>query len=797
MLRSGLAAAWMLAGLSLNASGPDLNKATYRGLEPDAFMKRWLVTRPIPVFPDTSGERGQEAQKARFDSEFADPRQIGAALADGFIRAGAHKSGWRAVESETPLVDLGRLSGEKTFAAAYALARIEMPRDTTVLFGVGSDDAVRMWLNGEKVFENWVGRAPSADDDLVALRLKKGPNDLLLKIQNMEYGWGFLCRPLGASRLPEILVLNAASGDLDDLGTLLENGADPNPRFGPGATPFQAARIKGRREAQALLVRHGADTTLAMPPPEAVADYLFTRAIRPGYPGASVLAARDGRILYEKGFGLADVRSGQAITPETTFRIGSITKQFTAAALLKLQEEGRLSMRDPLSKYFPGFPRGDDVTLRHLLNHTSGIRSFTEVPGFQEKVTRPVTSEWMVEAIRSYGYDFDPGSRWQYNNSAYFLAGVIVEKASGKPFGAFLKENFFDPLGMTSTGVYEKGLGLPREAVGYAYGAEGVKPAPDWDMSWAGGAGNLYSTVRDLFLWNEALWSGRVLKPESMAAAWTPATLNDGRPAEAQGARYGYGWSLSAYRGLELAAHGGGLDGFNAYLLRNPREKWTVAVLSNCLPNVPNLNPYALATDLTDLYLWETLAPQASYGTVRLEAGSLDDFTGRYDYGAAGVMEVVREGDALFAQLTSQPRFQIFPKSADEFFWKVVEASVAFVRGADGAVTHGVHRQGGAVLKAAKLPDLPDTPVAPAILAAYAGVYELNPGFTITVSLEKERLSLQATGQPKLSLYAASDAEFQVREANARILFAKDASGRVTHLTLDQAGMKQEARRRD
>ena len=188
-----------------------------------------------------------------------------------------------------------------------------------------------------------------------------------------------------------------------------------------------------------------------------------------------------------------------AVTTKTIFRIGSITKQFTAAAILKLEERGKLDVNDKLSKYIPDFPRGDEVALHHLLTHTSGIPNYTEKPGFMLLVTNPIAIEDLIKSFKNDPYDFDPGTKWIYDNSGYVLLGYIVEKVSGETYEAFLRENFFQSLGMTNTGIYGSDLTKTHEALGYSYQDGKFNRAVKGDMSWLGGAGALCSTVEDLY----------------------------------------------------------------------------------------------------------------------------------------------------------------------------------------------------------------------------------------------------------------------------------------------------------
>jgi CubicO group peptidase (beta-lactamase class C family) len=247
---------------------------------------------------------------------------------------------------------------------------------------------------------------------------------------------------------------------------------------------------------------------------------------------------------------LADIEHHLPVTSQTKFRIGSISKQFTAAAILKLQEQGKLSVEDKLSKYFPAYPRAGEVTLRHLLTHTSGIRNYTDKPGFMDSVAKPVKPEVLVASFAKDRFDFDPGQKWSYCNSGFFLLGCIVEKVSGQSYEAFLRNTFFEPLGMRNSGVHRSDLALNHEALGYN---GGPNRAVNWDMSWAGGAGALYSTVGDLYRWNEALFHGKVLASATLEAAFKPVKTAPNQEDDSAG--YGYGWAIGKFRSAPEISH--------------------------------------------------------------------------------------------------------------------------------------------------------------------------------------------------------------------------------------------------
>lgn len=447
-----------------------------------------------------------------------------------------------------------------------------------------------------------------------------------------------------------------------------------------------------------------AHKTLAEPPHpqsslplnEKQVDTLLFDQIAPGEAGVAVLVARDGKILIEKGYGLADLETGRPITPTTPFRIGSLTKQFTASAILKLAEQGKLQLSDPLSNYYPDFPGGAAITLRHLLTHTSGLHSYTNQRDFSSKVTTPISSAELISSIAKLPPDFAPGKKWAYCNSGYFLLGDIVEKVSGQSYDAFVRQTFFQPLEMATTGVYQNAAPPKDVAIGYRYQNGQYTRAPDWDMSWAGGAGALYSTVEDLFRWNEAVFSGKVLSPENLQAAFTPVKTEENKDAPSESG-YGYGWIISRFRGDPEIWHNGGLDGFSSFLLRLPERHFTVAVVANALPGKPGLELSQLAHKIAGLYLSGELAAENVPEIKPVSDAALVAIVGRYQAGR-GVLEVTKQDNHVFVQLTGQPAFEIFPKSETEFFLKAVKAEITFVKDPDGKVIKAINHQNGMTL---------------------------------------------------------------------------------------------------
>jgi CubicO group peptidase (beta-lactamase class C family) len=319
--------------------------------------------------------------------------------------------------------------------------------------------------------------------------------------------------------------------------------------------------------------------------------------------GFAIGIEQNGIVRLARGYGYANLEDGTRVTEHTVFRIGSVTKQFTAAAILLLAEDGKLSLDDRLAKYLPTFPRGGEVTLRQLLTHTSGIRNYTGYPDFLKgQSPRALTGDEMIAYIAGAtpAYDFDPGTGWSYSNSGYLLLGIVVEKGSGQPLAQVLRTRIFEPLGLRDTRLDDLAEIVPGRASGYdkaAASPTGFANAGFIAMEVAAGAGAIRSTVGDLLKWNDALLGGKLLKPASLRMMLEPARLIDGRLASAARAgpaaaaatseppsNYGFGITTGEQKGRRTIGHGGSINGFNASLTSYPDQKVTIVVLTNTLP---------------------------------------------------------------------------------------------------------------------------------------------------------------------------------------------------------------------
>ena len=755
------------------------DKASYSVAQSGKFMHTWLLAGPVSVSSD-SGKPDNAEQEKVFKADIVTHLNIVPGKSIQPLSVNNKDLKWQIVSPTTDIVNLDEIYQAKDFVYAYALAEIKASAPADVMLAVGSDDGIKVWHNGKLVHDNWIPRPVTKDNDLVPLKLVKGSNQILLKIQDMEGGWGFSARLLDKEGLAEQLNSAAASGNLDQIKMLQDGGADVNAPAKNGLTPVMAAKIGGRNDVVKMLLAKGAKDQPVISS-EKIIDNYYSTLKEKGYPGIAVLVAQDGKVQYKKGFGYADIKDKVVVTPDTKFRIGSVTKQFTGAAILKLQENNLLSVNDKLSKFIPDFPRGDEVTIHELLTHTSGIHSYTGKPDFLEKVIKTISPDSLIAFFKNDPYDFNPGDRFLYNNSGYFLLGYIISKVSGKTYDAYLKETFFDPLGMRNTGVHYAGIKLDHEAKGYTKKGDKYEEALNWDMSWAGAAGALYSTVDDLFKWNQALYGGKVISEKSLQAALTPVVLKGNAPTPQ---KYGYGLGLNEYRGTDLISHGGGLHGFLTMLAYYPEEKMTVVMFTNTSDPEINFDPNKIA----EAFVWNKLDSQTSFAQSKVKPANLEQFTGRYELLNVGVMTVTTSDNRLFAQLSGQPKFEIFPSSETEFFWKVVDARLKFVKNENGEVNKAILTQNGQELEAKKLAEEKIVQIDPAILDNYTGKYRLNANIVVIIYKENNKLIAHPTDQPKLEMEPLSETDFVIKEINAKLSFVKGADGKATKIKLDMNG---------
>ncbi len=395
----------------------------------------------------------------------------------------------------------------------------------------------------------------------------------------------------------------------------------------------------------------------------------------------AVLVARDGEILFDKGYGSANLEWKIANDGDTKFRLGSVTKQFTGVAILLLQDRGKLTLDAPVKTYLPDAPAAwDKITVRHLLTHSSGIPNFTSFADYGSTKTLPATHATLIARFRDKPLDFAPGEKFSYSNSGYVLLSAMIEKLSGQSYAEFVTANLFKPLGMADTGYDSHAMILPRRAAGYAPAKDGPVNADYISMTIPQGAGALYSTTRDLLKWQRGLYGGKLLKPASLAAFRTPYKSG-----------YALGVGVQSADGVTTIEHGGGIEGFNTSLAYDPDRKITVVVLGNL--NGPS--PGKLSKSLMTLARGGAVVLPSERKSATVAPEQLAQYEGVYELAPTFAITMRVKDGKLMTQATGQQEFELFAESKDRFFLKVVDAQVEFTRDASGKVTGIILHQGG------------------------------------------------------------------------------------------------------
>lgn len=305
-----------------------------------------------------------------------------------------------------------------------------------------------------------------------------------------------------------------------------------------------------------------------------VDQIVLTQMQKRHIPGAAVAVIRNGKIIKVKGYGLANVELNVPVTTSTVFEIGSVTKQFTASAIMMLVQEGKIALDDSISKYLEGLPEAwSAVTVHHLLTHTSGVKNYTGLSGFEW--SKHLKNDEFIKAVSGFPLDFQPGARWSYSNTGYNLLGMIVEKASGKPYWQFMSERIFKPLGMNATRDRDPHIIIPNRADGYEW-ENGALEIRDGNLTELFSAGATVSTILDLAKWDAALNTEIFLKRSSLEKMWSPVRFNDGTTYT-----YGFGWNTDVFRGHRIIRHGGQTAGFSSSFNRYVDDHLTVLALCN------------------------------------------------------------------------------------------------------------------------------------------------------------------------------------------------------------------------
>ena len=444
---------------------------------------------------------------------------------------------------------------------------------------------------------------------------------------------------------------------------------------------------------------------LAFPSADSLAarvDSLILPQIKPGGPGCSIAVIRDGETVFERGYGLANLDWAIPNRPATVFHIASVSKQFTAACIVLLAEDGKLSLDDDIRSWLPEIrDYGQRITIRNLINHTSGIRDFESLmlaAGMRYDIA------WEPRQIfdfivRQQALDFAPGEKHSYSNSGYILLAEIVRRASGLTLGHFAEQRIFKQLGMKNTFYYEKLYQVVKNrAMGYDYDFDHMVYTAGQCDTYTLGPGSVYTTVEDLALWDRNFYNNRIGGPHFLETMVSRPALSNGDTLN-----YACGLEYGTHRGLPTLSHSGWWAGYLSYMVRFPEQRTTVILLANSTSDVhPSMNCMKIA----DIYLYDQFPPDnrpapekkpeppAKHIEAVVNPAVYDQYTGRYEVGDF-VFVISRDGERLMGQFSGQVRFQLFPESDSTFFLKIDEAQVKFRRDETGRVNRLLWRQSG------------------------------------------------------------------------------------------------------
>ena len=514
---------------------------------------------------------------------------------------------------------------------------------------------------------------------------------------------------------------------------------------------------------------------------ESQVDAYISTVYKTNEPGATVLIAKDGKPIYRKAFGNANLELDVPMSPNNVFEIGSITKQFTAVSILMLTEQGKLKFEDEITKYIPDYPTlGKTITIHHLLNHTSGIKSYTGMESFRVLARNDMTPTELIDVFKNEPMDFDPGEKFLYNNSGYILLGHIIEIISGQSYEDFVETQIFEKLQMENSYYGKMKQIIPNRASGYQNRDDNYINADYLSLTLPYAAGSIMSNVDDLLTWQNALRDNTLISKESMEKAIHGSELNDGTHIP-----YGYGLGEGSVNGSTSYQHGGGIFGYTTMGIYLPKEDVFVSVLTNCDCN----SPTGVATKIAAMAIGKPFPDIKD--AITLSEEKLKKWTGAYEFKDGAIRHITLEEGNLVSQREGSTKFQIYPMSEERFIFDdgTIEYQFSIKEDKRQVVmkTNGEERFGNEIDKAAPTDKVAIT-LAPEVLTQYIGKYELQPGFIIEVTTKGTQIFAEATGQPQFEMFAESEDNFFLKVVSASLLFTRNDAGAVESLTLHQGG---------
>jgi CubicO group peptidase (beta-lactamase class C family) len=523
-------------------------------------------------------------------------------------------------------------------------------------------------------------------------------------------------------------------------------------------------------------------------------DRLFSMYTRKNSPGCALAVIRDGRIVYEKGYGMANVEYAVPIGPVTIFHIASVSKQFTAFAIQLLAADGRLSLDDDIRKYLPELHDfGATITIRHLLHHTSGLRDQWTLLNMAGWRSGDIITEADILGLvwRQTALNFAPGEEELYSNTGYTLLGLIVQRISGKTLRQFSDERIFGPLGMTHTHFNDDNTEVIAGRA-YSYSPREAGRVSNVPLQYANvGATNLLTTVEDMARWDRNFNDGKVGGARVLEAMLQPGTLSSGKTID-----YASGLSLGEYRGLRTIAHSGSDAGFRSEYLRFPDQRFSVVLLSN----FSSVDVDGLARQVADIYLADQLGSRPKTQTlaappeIQVDPSLYDNYVGDYLLGPDLVFTFSRDRDQLWLTATGRGKMQVFPLSVTDFFFKGIDARFRFIVGEDGRANKVILNDGGVEMPGPRFTRvLPE----PHQLAEYAGDYysrELGAVYVVamrdsalTLTYPRGVVALQPIQQDAyVGGYPIGNVQFMRDEASKSIRGFKLTGGRVRNVSFER-----------
>ncbi|MFN7119510.1 MAG: serine hydrolase [Saprospiraceae bacterium] len=519
---------------------------------------------------------------------------------------------------------------------------------------------------------------------------------------------------------------------------------------------------------------------------EAEIDAIFNQAYPANSPGATVLIAKDDKIIYRKAFGMANLELKVPMKPENVLQLASITKQFTSVAILMLLEQGKLSLQDPLSKFIADYPRGNEITLHHLLNHTSGIKDYTRIPEFRAKTRLDMTPQEIINSFKNLPLEFNPNEKYDYCNSGYVLLGYIIEQISGMSYGDFIQKNIFDKLGMKHSYYADNYKITPNKANGYQLYEGNYENAEYMSPTFPYAAGSLMSTIDDMFLWNKAIQNNTLISEKSKQMAFTNHRLTNGKHSN-----YGYGWFINEIAGISTIEHTGGINGFTTSGIYIPDSNIYSIVLTN---NDDGKGPESHNIKAVSALLGKPIIEKSA---VKISEKALQKWVGAYQFEDV-VRFITYDHGVLYSTREGGRPLKLEPLSDNEFRFENRFSTYMF-SSKDGKkqvlYADRIIKSIGVETDKKPIAEKEAITLAQEILIKYIGVYELQPSFQIKVEIQNDRLFAMATGQPAVELFAEAEHRFFIKEIGAQVVFNRNTDGTVKSLTFSQGGNKMEGKK--